>query len=100
MSFSTHGTNGNAEDAVIAQVTFERDKNGKVLVTKGEYIKTYAWKDKTGSRLIHRIIPVSAAVTTPVAFGMKSQLTNFFWISTICGNMERTLIMGRSRFFI
>ena len=75
MSFSTHGTNGNAEDAVIAQVTFERDKNGKVLVTKGEYIKTYAWKDKTGSRLIHRIIPVSAAVTTPVAFGMKSQLT-------------------------
>ncbi len=74
MEYSTHGTNGNAEDAVIAKVTFQRSASGEVRVTKGEYIKTYAWKDKSGGRLKHRILPVMAAATTPRAFGLGGAL--------------------------
>ena len=74
MEYSTHGTNGNAEDAAIAKVTFQRSASGEVRVTKGEYIKTYAWKDKSGRKLTHRILPVMAAVTTPRAFGLGGAL--------------------------
>jgi poly-gamma-glutamate synthesis protein (capsule biosynthesis protein) len=70
MNFGTQGTNGYAEDAVIARVTVERSKDGVVRVSKGEYIDTYVYKEYINGIRIHTIIPVEAALASPEAYGM------------------------------
>lgn len=70
MNFGTQGTNGYAEDAIIARVTIERSKEGVVRVTKGEYIDTYVYKEYINGIRIHTIIPVEAALASPDAYGM------------------------------
>lgn len=74
MSFSTHDTKGYAEDALIARVTIERNKEGRVNVTTGEYIGTYVYKDRTTAKTIHKIIPIQAALLNPEQFGMQKQV--------------------------
>ena len=73
MNFGTQGTNGYAQDAIIAKITIERSKAGVVRVTKGEYIDTFVNKDKTTAKTIHTIIPVSDALKSPEQYGMGKQ---------------------------
>ncbi len=73
MSFSTHGTSGNAEDAVIARIEIERDRTGKINVTKGEYLDTYVWKNIAGGKTVHSIVPVRLAIRLPDQFGTGRQ---------------------------
>lgn len=73
MHYTTQGTKGNAEDAIMARVEIDRDRTGKISVTKGEYLETYVWKNKAGSKTIHRIIPIRAAIQDPKQFGMGRQ---------------------------
>lgn len=75
MGFSTHSTNGYAEDAIIAKVSIERDKAGKVYVTKGEYVKTYVYKKKVGAKTFHKIIPVTAAILSPSLFDFGNSIS-------------------------
>ncbi len=65
MGFNTHSTKGYAEDAIIARIEVSRDKAGKVTVGKGEYIKTYIFKDESSGIRIHRVLPVAAAIRQP-----------------------------------
>ena len=71
MNFTTQGTNGYAQDAIIAQVTIDRDKKGAVHVSKGEYIGTYIYRQTVGGKMTHRIIPVKEALTAPEKFGLE-----------------------------
>ena len=71
MKYSTNGTKGNAEDAIIAKVEIQRDKAGKISVTKGGYLATYIWKNNTGGKILHTVIPVRMAIQTPKQFGME-----------------------------
>ena len=73
MNYSTNGTKGNAEDAVMARVEIDRDRTGKISVTKGEYLETYVWKSKADGKTIHRIIPIRAAMLDLNQFGMERQ---------------------------
>lgn len=70
MDYSTHGTNGKAQDAIIARVTIER-LDGQVLVTAGEYIPTYVVRipkvSLSGERQ-HLVVPVLAALGDPDAY--------------------------------
>ncbi|MEI6602516.1 MAG: CapA family protein [Clostridia bacterium] len=75
MEFNTHNTKGYAEDAIIAKVEISRDAAGKIKVTKGEYVGTYVYKDKTTGTIKHKIIPVKAAIASPSKYGMSSQVT-------------------------
>jgi len=74
MAFGTHGTNGYAQDAMIAKVTIDRDENGQIKVSKGEYIGTYVHSVKSGSKTIHKIIPVQTAINNPELFRMQTQI--------------------------
>ncbi|MHB8961602.1 MAG: CapA family protein [Saccharofermentanales bacterium] len=65
MGFNTHSTKGYAEDAIIARIEISRDRSGRVSVDKGEYIKTYIFKDESSGRRIHRVLPVAAAIGRP-----------------------------------
>ncbi len=74
MGFRTQGTNGYAEDALIARVTIERDKDGNTRVTKGEYIDTYVDKKDIGGKRIHTILPVKDALASPAEYGMEERI--------------------------
>lgn len=74
MHYTTKGTKGNAEDAVMARVEIHRDSTGKISVTKGEYLETYVWKSNVGGKTIHRIIPIRAAILVPNQFGIGKQV--------------------------
>lgn len=65
MGFNTHSTSGYAEDAIIARIGISRDRSGKVTVDKGEYIKTYIFKDESSGKRIHRVVPVADAIEQP-----------------------------------
>lgn len=71
MNFTTQGTNGYAQDAIIAKVSIDRDKKGVVRVTKGEYIGTYVYRQNTAGKIIHKIIPVKDALAAPEKYGME-----------------------------
>ena len=71
MGYSTHDTGGYAEDAVIARVSIERNKQGVVRVVKGEYIGTYIYKENVNGIRIHTVIPVKDALHSPVSYGME-----------------------------
>lgn len=73
MQYATQGTKGNAEDAIIAKVEIQRDKAGKISVTKGGYLATYIWKNNTGGKILHTVIPVRMAIQTPKQFGMERE---------------------------
>lgn len=73
MLYTSNGTGGNAEDAMIARVVITRDKDGAINVTKGEYISTYVYKDKTTGKTIHKIIPVEQALKSPGKFGIATE---------------------------
>jgi len=75
MEFNTHNTKGYAEDAAIAKIEVTRDSAGKIKVTKGEYIGTYVYKDKTTGIIKHKIIPVKAAIANSSKYGMSSQIS-------------------------
>lgn len=70
MLYSSQGTNGYAEDAMIARVEIMRREDGTINITKGEYIGTYVYKDKTTSKTIHKIIPIAEALKSPDKFGV------------------------------
>ncbi len=73
MGFTTQGTNGYAQDAIIARVSIERDKEGNIHVTKGEYIDTFVNKEKIAAKTIHKIIPVRDALKNPEKYNMGKQ---------------------------
>ncbi len=72
MGYNTHSTAGRAEDAVIARIVIARSRTGTVTVQRGEYIKTYIFKDESSGKRIHRILPVAAAIADPDAFSLTS----------------------------
>jgi poly-gamma-glutamate synthesis protein (capsule biosynthesis protein) len=68
MGYDTHGSNGNAQDAVIARIHLVRTQRG-VLVERAEYIPTYVVRvDQGGGRLQHLIVPVLPALGDPAAY--------------------------------
>jgi hypothetical protein len=67
MDFNTHGTSGNAQDAVIARVTLLKTA-GKVSIEKAEYIPTYVVRVPKGDRVQHLIVPVLAGLADPAAY--------------------------------
>jgi len=74
MNFTTQGTNGYAQDAIIAKVAIDRDKKGIVHATEGGYIGTYVYRPTVSGKLIHKIIPVKAALAAPEKYGMEKQV--------------------------
>jgi poly-gamma-glutamate capsule biosynthesis protein CapA/YwtB (metallophosphatase superfamily) len=68
MSYETHGSNGNAQDAVIARIHLLRKENG-VSIEWAEYIPTYVVRvNKDKDRLQHLIVPVLPALDSPSAY--------------------------------
>jgi poly-gamma-glutamate capsule biosynthesis protein CapA/YwtB (metallophosphatase superfamily) len=51
-------TNGKAEDGIIARIEAVRDNNGKITVTKAEYIGVYVYKQDIQGKRIHKVVPV------------------------------------------
>ncbi|MHB1484555.1 MAG: CapA family protein [Saccharofermentanales bacterium] len=74
MLYTSQGTNGYAEDAMIARVEIVRSESGAINVTKGEYISTYVYKDKTTGKTIHKIIPVEEALKSPEKFELPQNV--------------------------
>jgi poly-gamma-glutamate synthesis protein (capsule biosynthesis protein) len=63
-AYETLGTNGKAQDGMIARVTLLKTKDG-VSVEKGEYIPTFVVRPYEGSVLKHYIVPVIPAMGNP-----------------------------------
>lgn len=71
-------TNGRSEDGIIARIEAARDNNGKVTVSKAEYIGVYVYKQDIGTKRIHKVVPVKQYLQNPSAyesFGNKSLIT-------------------------
>lgn len=67
MDYFTHGSQGKAQDAIIARVTLVK-ANGEVSVEKGEYIPTYVQFYPPGDGLEHFVVPVLPALDDPDGF--------------------------------
>jgi poly-gamma-glutamate capsule biosynthesis protein CapA/YwtB (metallophosphatase superfamily) len=68
MDYDTHGSSGNAQDAVIARIHILRNADG-VSVEYGEYIPTYVVRvPKGANQTQHLIVPVLPALDEPAAF--------------------------------
>ena len=68
MDYGTHGTNGHALDAIIAQATVERAVDGTVRVVSGGYVGTTIVREKVGGKVHHRVLPVTEALADLDAF--------------------------------
>ena len=66
-NYGTLGTNGKAQDGMIARITFLKNADG-VTVEKGEYIPTYVVRIPKNGGLTHFIVPVLPALSDPDAF--------------------------------
>jgi poly-gamma-glutamate capsule biosynthesis protein CapA/YwtB (metallophosphatase superfamily) len=71
MVYSTHGTNGYAEDALIAMAEVTRSSDGKISVTKGEYVATYIYKERLDNRILHRAVPLGRALADPAGYRIE-----------------------------
>ena len=67
MDYITHGSNGNAQDAIIARIEITRSQ-GRTRITRAEYIPTYVVRVAKGSGLQHLIVPVLRGLADPAAF--------------------------------
>ena len=65
MDQGTHGTNGHALDAIIASATVARASDGTVRVVSGGYVGTTIVREKRNGKIIHRVLPVAAALAEP-----------------------------------
>ncbi|MBN1775974.1 MAG: CapA family protein [Clostridiales bacterium] len=63
-AYETLGTNGKAQDGMIARITLIKTKEG-VSIEKGEYIPTFVVRAYEGSLLKHYIVPVIPAIDDP-----------------------------------
>jgi poly-gamma-glutamate synthesis protein (capsule biosynthesis protein) len=71
-------TKGKSEDGIIARVEAARDNNGKVTVSKADYIGVYVYKQAAGDKMIHKVVPVKQYLQNPSAyesFANKSLIT-------------------------
>ncbi|MEA4889273.1 MAG: CapA family protein [Clostridiaceae bacterium] len=67
MDYETHGSNGHAQDAVIARIKIARSQ-GLVSITGAEYIPTYVVRVSKGDQLQHLIVPVLLGLADPAAY--------------------------------
>ena len=72
MDDGTHGTNGHALDAIIAQATVERAVDGTVRVVSGGYVGTTIVREKVGGKTRHRVLPVVQALADLDGFASGS----------------------------
>lgn len=73
--YSTADSNGLAEDGLLAEVHFLRDKSGKMRIDQAHYIMTYCFKDKFAQdKTKNTIIPVQQALENPEAYGMENHV--------------------------
>ena len=78
MTFSTHGTNGYAQDAMIARVTIQRT-GGRVQATGAEIIPTYVTRKQTSQGLRHYIVPVLSALDDPASYQSQASDIKASW---------------------
>jgi len=62
---------GRVEDGIIARVEIQRNDQGIVKITKGEYISIYVMKDDSSGKRKHTVIPVKLALADPGVYGIS-----------------------------
>ena len=62
---------GKVEDGILARVEIERNSDGLINITKGEYISTYTFKDDSSGKRKHVIIPAKNALNDPEVYGIS-----------------------------
>ncbi len=67
MDYETHGSEGHAQDAVIARIKITR-RGGVVGIAGAEYIPTYVVRVAKGDQLQHLIVPVLSGLADPAAY--------------------------------
>jgi len=72
MDWFTHGSQGKAQDAIIARVTLLK-ADGKVSIELGEYIPSYVQFYPPGDGLEHFVVPVLPALDDPDAYRTNSK---------------------------
>lgn len=71
MLYTTHGTQGKAQDAIIARVIITRDEAG-LQVEKAEYVPTHIVRVARGQGWQHLVVPVLPALNNPSAYQTSS----------------------------
>ena len=64
-------TKGKVEDGIIARVEIQRDEQGNIKITRGEYISLYVLKEDSSDKRKHTIIPVKLALADPEVYGIS-----------------------------
>jgi len=67
MDYFTHGSQGKAQDAIIARITLLKSQ-GEVSIELAEYIPTYVQFYPPGDGLEHFVVPVLPALDDPEGF--------------------------------